>query len=364
MIAPPTNSASANCQPISTQQHDPELDHEVRRGEHEDHRADEVGAALEERLRHRRRRVRARRRRRRRRRVARPISRGPRRPSRRSISARETNACTAPERAKPRMSAQSVTQNMKKASRNEWAMSVRTCTALRAAEPSAAGDGSRTPRRSTPPRKSTSSSTSVSATRFSATAPSACPGVATASSSPYIDASRDAEPRRREDEDDGDDRAYRGRPAQIDDRHRFGMGTDRAQQQPQREAAEHPRAGVEDEQLADHPSTHVRQLLLVADAPQHPPGDRPEDARLDEDCEHPAEGDERPERRVHVVDEWEADDEHDHTCDRREAGLEQHRRGDEGCVGYARAPRRDDAGGGSPDRAGDVLREHREHLRS
>ena len=42
MIAPPTNSASANCQPISTPEHDPELDDEVRRGEHEDHRADEV----------------------------------------------------------------------------------------------------------------------------------------------------------------------------------------------------------------------------------------------------------------------------------------------------------------------------------
>ena len=55
--------------------------------------------------------------------------------------------------------------------------------------------------------------------------------------------------------------------------------------------------------------------------------------------------------------------EDDHSRDRREARLEQHRRGDERRVGHAGAARRDDPRSRSPDRAGDVLREHRDHLR-
>ena len=141
------------------------------------------------------------------------------------------------------------------------------------------------------------------------------------------------------------------------------MRADRAQQQPEREAAEDPRAGIEEEQPADRPSAHVRQLLRVAELVQHPAGERPEDARLDEDREHPAEGDERPERRVHVVDERQADHEDDHSRDRREPGLEQHRRRDESRVGHAGTAGGDDPGGRRPDRARDVLREHREHLR-
>ena len=126
MIAPPTNSASANCQPISTHSTIPssttrfvdanmktiELTKSAPRWksvfaiadaayEHDDEAAPKS--------------------------VARPISRGPRRPSRCSISERETNACTAPDRPKPRIRAQSVTQNMKNASRSEWAKSMRTC---------------------------------------------------------------------------------------------------------------------------------------------------------------------------------------------------------------------------------------------
>ena len=129
MITPPTNSPSANCQPSSTQITIPssitrfveanmktiELTKSAPRWksvlaiadaayEHEDDAAPNN--------------------------VARPISRGPRRPSTRSIDTRGTNACTAPEIPKPRIRAQSVAQNMKNASRSECATSMsRWCIA-------------------------------------------------------------------------------------------------------------------------------------------------------------------------------------------------------------------------------------------
>ena len=68
--------------------------------------------------------------------------------------------------------------------------------------------------------------------------------------------------------------------------------------------------------------------------------------------------------RIHARDERQAGREHDHAGDGREPGLEQDRREHHGGVVDACAARRDDARGGRPDAAGDVLREHREHLRA
>ena len=126
MITPPTSSPSANCQPSSTQITIPssttrfveanmktiELTKSAPRWKSVFAIADAAYEHEEEAAPKR---------------VARRTSRGPRRPSTRCMSTRGTNACTAPEIPKPRIRAHSVAQNMKKASRSEWPMSISTC---------------------------------------------------------------------------------------------------------------------------------------------------------------------------------------------------------------------------------------------
>src|SRR4051794_38075310 len=196
-------------------------------------------------------------------RVARTISRGRRRPSRCSISERETNACTAPEIPKPWTSAQRVTQNMKNASRSEWAMSIRTCMRL---EWRAFGGRFRFPDAT---QKKTADEEHQQFDQCERH-PVQChraerlPRRGDGEEQAVHRGLARPQPGGCEYEDDRDDRADRGHSSQVDDRHGFGMGADRAQQEPQREATEHPRARVEDEQSADRPSAHVRQFLRVA----------------------------------------------------------------------------------------------------
>ena len=107
-------------------EHDPELNDEVGRGEHEDHGGDVVGALDEERLGHGGRGVGARGR-------DHPVARRPEHGARsggrraaRRMASRLTKACTAPARPKPSTRGQSVSQNMKKPSRSDRPMSTRT----------------------------------------------------------------------------------------------------------------------------------------------------------------------------------------------------------------------------------------------
>src|SRR5439155_3877274 len=73
---------------------------------------------------------------------------------------------------------------------------------------------------------------------------------------------------RREDEQDGHDRPDGGCPTEEDNGLRRGMAADRTQEQPEREPAEYPRPGVEDEQPAQRPRAQIRQLALVTEAAQ------------------------------------------------------------------------------------------------
>src|SRR6476646_1560544 len=268
------------------------------------------------------------------------------------ISRFDTTACTTAERPKPRMSAQMTSHVIPNANENALHSSCGMSSASGKAYEEGASTASRPRRdcrRKTPPTRSSSSSTAVSASRFRATAPRAWPGVATASISPYIEASRTPS-------------ADGGHAAEKDDRGRLRMGAHRAQHQPERRSADHPGAGVEDEERAQRARPHVRQLLLVAEPPQHLVGQGPEDAGLHQDRDHHAEDDERRERRLDVVDVGEAEHEDHHAGDGREPRLEQHRRGHERRVGDACPPGGDDARRRSPDPSGDVLREHRDHL--
>ena len=218
MSGPPTNSPSHE---LPAEQHphdDSELDHEVRRGDHEDHRSREVRALAEERARHRQRRVRAGRRgcTEARSRPERSRAAAAAEPPR--ISERETNACTAPERPKPRMSAQRVIPNMKNASGTRAAMSsARTCKALRGGSLG----GSR-PRLA--PRRKHSADEEHEQLDQRQRDPVQRHGAERLSrrgdreQQPVHRGLAHAEPRRREDEEDGDDRPDGGDPAEEDDR--------------------------------------------------------------------------------------------------------------------------------------------------
>ena len=137
MMMPADELAHCELPTHQDDQHDPQLDHQIGRGEHEDHGRHEVGPLDEEGLGHRRGRVGTRRR-------HHPVPRCPQRrpaarwsPSRCCRASRLTKAWTAPAIPNPSTSGQSVAQNMKKPSRSERPMSTRTVavasTAVRSA---------------------------------------------------------------------------------------------------------------------------------------------------------------------------------------------------------------------------------------
>ena len=141
------------------------------------------------------------------------------------------------------------------------------------------------------------------------------------------------------------------------------MRADRAQHQPQADAADHPRARVEHEQRRERRRPQRRQLAMT-EAPQDARRGPVKDARVQQRCDHEREQHDRRDRRVDAVHPDQRDHEHEHARDGREAGLDRHRRRDERRVVHARAPQRDHPRGGRPHSAGDVLGQHRDHLRA
>ena len=90
---------------------------------------------------------------------------------------------------------------------------------------------------------------------------------------------------------------------------------------------------------------------------------RPEHPRMEERSKQDREGDQRPKRRVDVPHPREAHHEDDHARDRGQARLDEDRREHRRRVRHSRRPsERDRARRRRPHAAGQVLREHRDHL--
>ena len=100
------------------------------------------------------------------------------------------------------------------------------------------------------------------------------------------------------------------------------------------------------------------------EAAEDDPRERREDPRVEQGGGHDREGEERDQRRVDDVDGGETEGEDEDSGDGREPGLEQDRADHEGCVGHAAgASQPDDPRERRPHASGDVLGEHRGHLR-
>ena len=172
----------------------------------------------------------------------------------------------------------------------------------------------------------------------------------------------DAEAGGREDREHGDDRPDRGDPTEVRDLGDGRVAAERAEHEEERRAAERPRQRVEAEQLERRPRRQ-RHDLAGAEGPQQLARDGREHGRVEQEGDQHGERGEREQRCVAAADDREPDDEDADAGERREPGLEHDRREHDRRVLDAEAAQRDDARGRRPDAAGDVLGEHREHLR-
>ena len=135
------------------------------------------------------------------------------------------------------------------------------------------------PRSSRPPTTRSNTSTSVIATRFSTVAPSAAPCPDDAEHQAVHRCLARPEPGRREEREHRDDRADGADAAEEDDREDAGIRAHGAQHEPEADAADDPREGVEDDKDQHRLATQRRQLVK-AESLEHLRRKRLEDARM------------------------------------------------------------------------------------
>ena len=200
------------------------------------------------------------------------------------------------------------------------------------------------------------------ASRFSTVAPSATASVVTASSSPYIDASRTPSPEGAKTASTATIAPTALTPPRYGIVETDGSPPTERSMKKSAGAAERPGERVEAEQLERRSRRQRRDLVApngrssrLATRPRTPAG-RAGTRRATPKAASGSSGTSR------AADDREPDEEDDDAGDRREPGLEQDRREHDRRVLDAEPPQRDDARSRRPDAARDVLREHREHL--